>query len=162
MPLFEFQCKKCGSIHEKLLKFSERDQFMDGNSCYCGGDLSNKISLTAFTPGLYGDQTGKYGANGYFSKSLGAYVDNKRVEEKLMRDRGFIRESDLGKNFWNEETSKRKALIAEQDKISDEYNGMLASGYSKEDAIAKTFSTERIMSGELDRIYGTKPKETPV
>jgi hypothetical protein len=33
-------------------------------------------------------------------------------------------------------------------------------GFSKEDAIAKTFSTERIMSGELDRIYGTKPKKT--
>lgn len=160
MPLYEFQCKECKTKHEKLLKISDRDLFIKNNSCECGGDLTNCISLPAFTPGLYGDQTGKYGANGYYSKSLGAYVDNKKVEEKLMKDRGFIRENDLGKDFWSNETAKRKSLLVEQDKISEEYNGMISSGYSKEDAIAKTFSTERIMSGELDRIYGTKPKET--
>ena len=76
-----------------------------------------------------------------------------------MKDRGFIREADLGKDFWEKETSKRKSLIKEQDLLSDEYSGLLKDGFSKEDAIAKTFSTERIMSGELDRIYGTKPKE---
>jgi putative FmdB family regulatory protein len=159
LPIYVFQCKSCETVHEKLLKMSDRDTFVVNNSCECGGDLKNIISLPAFTPGLYGDQTGKYGASGYYSKSLGGYVDNKRVEEKLMKDRGFIREADLGKDFWEKETSKRKSLIKEQDLLSDEYSGLLKDGFSKEDAIAKTFSTERIMSGELDRIYGTKPKE---
>jgi putative FmdB family regulatory protein len=160
MPIYEFSCTSCGTVHERLLPMSQREIFPKENSCECGGDLKNKITAPAHTPSGWGDMTGRYGVNGYFSKGLGGYVDSKKAEEKIMRSRGFIPESDLPKNFWEDETSRRIAVAEQQDKYTNEYKDLLASGKSKEEAIAETFSTERIMSGELEKVWGTKPKDT--
>jgi putative FmdB family regulatory protein len=158
MPIYQYTCKSCSTVHERLLPMSKMDSFIEENSCECGGDLRRKITAPAHTPSGWGDMTGRYGVNGFFSKALGAYTDSPEMERKIMEKRGFIRESDLPKNYWEDETARRLGLMREQDKITEEYKGLLSAGHSKEEAIAQTFSTDRIMSGELDRIWGTKPK----
>lgn len=160
MPIYQYSCSNCKSIHERLLPMSKRESFCQENDCECGGSLKPKITAPAHTPSGWGDMTGRYGVNGYFSKALGAYTDSPEAERKIMEKRGFIRESDLPKNYWEDETSRRLGLMREQDKITEQYKELLSSGHTKEEAIAETFSTEKIMSGELDRIWGTKPKTT--
>lgn len=159
MPIYDFVCVTCKTVHERLLPMSQREIFPKENSCECGGDLKNKLTAPAHTPSGWGDMTGRYGVNGYFSKGLGAFVDSKKAEEKIMASRGYIPESDLPKHYWEDETSRRVDVAVATDKYTAQYKDLLNSGKTKEEAIAETFSTERIMSGELEKIWGTKSKE---
>jgi putative FmdB family regulatory protein len=153
MPIYSFKCKACGYTHDSIMKFSERENFIRTKRCDCGGELKTAMTRPAKTPGLWGDQTGTYGVNGYYSKALGAYVDNKAAERKIMEKRGFIAESDLPANFWADETERRKNKLMEQEREVQTIEQHLANGYEMGEAIANTFTAERCLSGELDAIY---------
>jgi len=152
MPIYIFKCESCNGSIEELMKYEIRDTFANDNVCECGGDLKVATTTPAKTPGLWGDQTGTYGASGYYSKSLGAYCQSKSAEEKIMASRGFIREADLPKDIWEKNASDYREKSAKADSIADEYSKAIKV-MPKEKAIAEVFNTERCLSGELDTIY---------
>lgn len=99
MPFYEYQCTLCYSEIELLQSIEEGEYFVYENTCECGGDLKKMISTFAHTPSRWGDETGKYGVNGMFSKGLGKIVKNRREEEKIMASMGKVPVADLPQHF---------------------------------------------------------------
>ena len=93
---------------------------------------------------------------GYFSKALGREVGSKRQEEKIMNANGYIAESDLPSHFWAEETERRQNKLMEQEREVLRIEEHINNGVEMGEAIAKVFSAERCLSGELDEIYDNK------
>lgn len=119
--------------------------------------MSIGITTPAKTASLWNDgwNAGLSG-QGYYSPALGGYVHNERELEKKMRAKGFISERELGKDFIERKESQIKDQYSEQDKLHNEYAQILAqNGGNKEDAIVKTFTAEKCLSGEIDKIYNT-------
>jgi len=49
MPMYEYVCESCGSRHEKLRRYSERDE---AASCgQCGGEAHRALSAFAVSRG---------------------------------------------------------------------------------------------------------------
>lgn len=154
MPVYSYICYTCKVQSDRLCKWDVKgEQICE----MCDDKLIPLVTAPAKTSANWGDQTGTYGVNGYYSKALGAYTSSQKEEAKIMKSRGFIPEADLPKRYWEDETSRRVAVAEQQDKYTAEYKGLLSSGKSKEEAIAETFSTERIMSGELEKTWGSTP-----
>ena len=65
MPIYEYQCRKCGKIFEKIQKMNER-----GNSLtcpYCGGKKPEKI-LSSFSSSKGTESSSSCGPAGSSSK----------------------------------------------------------------------------------------------
>tara|TARA_R100001463_G_scaffold70451_4_gene124125 strand:- start:2200 stop:2763 length:564 start_codon:yes stop_codon:yes gene_type:complete len=172
MPFYEFKCSGCGMRSEALMKVSEAcedgqfwecgseeviDKFFDPHGDRlkggCGGKIYKQISCPARTPSLWGDETGAYGVNGYFSQALGKYCSRKD-ERRIMEQRGFIPESDMPSGFFESETEKRKEIAKAKNKDVNEIQKLQEDGMEKGEAIAKVFSAERALSGDLDKTWG--------
>jgi len=184
MPFYEFKCSNCGHRSEALMKMEEAcgddftwtcgseevlEKFFDlaGDRIEggCGGTIYKQISCPARTPSLWGDETGAYGVNGYFSQALGKYCSRKD-ERRIMESRGFIAESDLPSGFFESETEKRKEVALKKNKDVNEIQSLQEGGMEKGEAIAKVFSAERALSGDLDKTWGGShqsdaPTKTP-
>ena len=121
MPCYVYRCKECHNVIERIHSYKARESFKVDNVCsLCKGDFESVMTAPAKTPGLWGDQTGTYGASGYFSKSLGRHVTSKHEEEKLANKMGYVNVKDV------ETDIKRKisAKIDEDkhfDKLNDAY-----------------------------------------
>lgn len=87
-----------------------------------------------------------------YSKALGKRVANVYEENKEMNRRGFVNETDLGKNFVADTQAKISAHWQKQDELSTQFQDA-CKVMSKEDAIVKTFTAEKCLSGELDNTY---------
>ena len=172
MPLYSFKCDNCGRETEAFMKIDEacadgarwvcgegnNEVFMDRHADTleggCGGSVYKVLTAPAFTPSLWGDQTGRYGVNGYFSNALGRHVKGGvREERKIMEARGYIPESDMPSHYWAEQTEKRQNIAMKKQKDVEEIANLEASGMDKGEAIAKVFSAERALSGDLDATW---------
>jgi len=182
MPLYQFRCEGCGRKTEAFMKVNEacgdnkswvcgedQDTFMsmrdyDGDGFVnegCGGNVYKMIVAPAYTPSLWGDETGKYGVNGYFSNALGKHLKGGRREErKIMEERGYIPESDMPQHYWAEQTEKRQREAAAKEKDVREIAALEASGMDKGEAIAQVFSAERALSGDLDKTWSDSKGQT--
>ena len=90
---------------------------------------------------------------GYWSNALGREVGSKAEEEKIMNANGYIREGDLPQHFWEDETNRRREIIRKQEDEVQQLQLHIENGSTMEEAIQKTFTAERCLSGELDDIY---------
>lgn len=134
---------------------SERHNDVECDICHT--IMKVGVTMPAKTASLWNDgwNAGLSG-QGYYSPALGGYVHNERELEKKMRAKGFISERELGKDFIERKESQIKDQYSEQDKLHNEYAQILAqNGGNKEDAIVKTFTAEKCLSGEIDKIYNT-------
>ena len=146
MPIFEFQCKSCSAKAEKIMKRSEVDEFLAHNSCTCGGEIKKLISAHAYTPSLFGDMTGKFGVNGVFDPGLGRHVQNERHRDQILKQKGLVRESDMGRNFIEDWTEKRKAQKAPQLEFQRRYEAALDAGKTKEQAVVEAAPAHEILN----------------
>lgn len=49
MPLYEFACRDCGGVTEKLISHSASDEEKEKQNCpECGGEAPRKVSLGSF------------------------------------------------------------------------------------------------------------------
>ena len=171
MPFYQFKCPDCGLNQEWMGRYDDIEQLIKTTGCGdpvaffgtngeefaadgstgCGGHNYYKV-LTP--PNIIGETTGKWGVNGYYSKALGGYVDSPRAEEKIMNQRGYIRESDLGQHGWSDAVEAKQAKMRRQEADVKQIEADIASGMDKGEAYAKTFSAERALSGDLDKLYG--------
>ena len=114
-------------------------------------------SVVAKTASLWNDSwNAGLSGQGYYSPALGGYVHNERELEKIMKQRGFVSERELGSDYVEKKESAIKDQYAAQDKLHAEYASVLKeNGGNKEDAMSKVFTAEKCLSGEIDKIYNT-------
>lgn len=97
---------------------------------------------------------------GIYSKALGRKVANRREEERLLNKAGFVAESELGTHWFEDKMAERAAKEAEQDALANTYNSKVEAygggDAAKIKAMEETFTAEKCLSGELDRIYDEK------
>ena len=107
MPLYDYKHNDCPTF-EVLVPFSRADV-----PCKtCGLPATRLVSLPARTATLWGDTC--FGINGHFDRGLGTRVTSYRHTDKLLEERGLVRESDLGGDMWYErqmdaQAAERKA-----------------------------------------------------
>ena len=160
MPLHEYQVfaadgKSLGVV-EKFFK-SNRDipKRIELNDGAYGIKL---VSLPAKTAGLWhAGWTNGMDNCGIFSEALGKKVANKHEEAKIMKARGFIPESDLGRHFVADTQEKLATRWEAQAQYSNTYQENLKT-MSPEDAVAATWTAADCLSGKVDEVYSQEIK----
>lgn len=155
MPIYSRLCAKCKCEKEVFLKMSERHIDVECDTCHT--IMTIGVTVPAKTASLWNDgwNAGLSG-QGYYSPALGGYVHNERELEKIMKQRGFVSERELGSDYVEKKESAIKDQYAAQDKLHAEYASVLKeNGGNKEDAMSKVFTAEKCLSGEIDKIYNT-------
>lgn len=102
------------------------------------------------------ESTGKYGANGYFSKALGKFVDSPHVERSIMKEKGFVCEADLKDDWWQSKVDSRRAQVHEQEKYIQGYKKALDDGKTKEEAVSEVFNAQDAVSGKLEETFSNE------
>lgn len=76
MPLYDFKCRKCGNIEERVARFDEEIV-----ACRCGGTAERQFHSN------YGINMG-VGAYGYYDDTLHTYVNSNSHRRKVMKEQG--------------------------------------------------------------------------
>jgi len=154
MPLYCFHCYGCDADWEFLQSFEEsKEEHLCG---HCSEKLQKQTSIFAFTPSRWGDMTGRYGVNGYYSEALGRHVASPAVEDKLCEAKGLVRVSNYNESVITNVIDKSEDDHKEHLKDMETYNANIKKyGDDKEGkgrAIAETYSVERLQEkGLLDK-----------
>tara|TARA_R110002020_G_scaffold46851_3_gene133464 strand:+ start:10669 stop:11127 length:459 start_codon:yes stop_codon:yes gene_type:complete len=135
MPLFDYQCKY-GHVTERLIYGGD---IPNNAICKCGSNSERMVSAPAYTPGRWGDQTGKYGVNGHYDHALGASYSTSMEKEAIMRKKGVISSSDLDQHFVEDRIQKEEAEHAQHQGNIKALKQNLAK-HEPGRAIAETFS----------------------
>ena len=170
MPFYQFKCKECGTSHEWMGTYDKIEALVKAEACGSpqfwtpdgedfpadgsGGCGSKSLYKVLTAPNLINANTAQWGVNGYYSKALGGYCDSPHAEEKIMNQRGFIRESDLGHKGWDDAVAAKTERMIAKEKDVRQIETDIKGGMDKGEAYAKTFSAERALSGDLDNLYG--------
>lgn len=175
MPLNNYYCKSCGNRFTFLTQIKKNDEtgeYEDNEpTVYCGHedmwesqtegcgskDINRSLPRSFGITGCTTTENRYTDARGYFSASLGRYVESQREERKIMEANGFIPLSDLGGDqWWDDKVAKQTEKMKAQDELTKQYQTALQSGKSKEEAVAETFTAKDAVSGKLEKIYDTK------
>ena len=146
---------RCASCFYSF-KNDEEKQSIETPCPYCGDKFEkHDKELT-----IHGNAEDYYANGGhlYYSMALGRVVDNEGVEEKIMMEKGFIKESKLDKkkkteNYvdkWLEAEFQKEKEIA---RLTAIYNNAIAKGKTKEEAVALAFTAEDALSGKLEKLF---------
>lgn len=120
MPIHDYACFDCEKIEEKFIKMSQVNEAMSCSSC--GKEMKRMMSLPAKTAGKWGDQTGKWGVNGFYDRGLGATYYTSAEREKIARSKGLVPLEDVGgDSFVDNRLSAEKSIREQQDKILQQY-----------------------------------------
>ena len=148
MPLHTYQCKPCRIRGERLVKMSEANN----QSCKgCGEVMTKLISLPAKTPGLWnGDWNEGLSGQGSYDAGLGMVIHSEKQRQKELDKRGWIRESDLGSDWWDTRKAEIKTENAKVEADTLRYKENLDKYNTKEEAVAATWTADSILAGEHD------------
>jgi hypothetical protein len=146
---------RCASCYY-CFKNDEEKESIDEPCPFCGDKFhkfDEELSLFRNAEDYYAN-----GGHRYFSMALGRVVDNEGVEERLMAEKGFIKESKLDKkkkteNFvdkWLEAEFAKEKEIA---RLTAIYDKAVAEGKTKEEAVALAFTAEDALSGKLEKLF---------
>lgn len=146
MPLYDFKCEKFPEEHgewEALVKWAQ------GSKCpVCAGPGSQKVSMPAKMTTLWnaGWNAG-LGSDGFYSYSAGHRVSNKREEERIMNDRGFVNLKDLGgEAFEDSFIANKHTERDDHEKLMTRYQDNLKeAGGDKIRAVTETFPAREML-----------------
>ena len=160
IPIYEYRIHNSdgtptNNIIEHICKMSDKPQRLVAED---GRYALPIISVVAKTPGGWHGNWSAGMSHTMFSKALGRNVANVWEEAKEMNRRGFVNETDLGKDFVANTQMKLSNQWDAQEKLTQEFQNACKT-MSKEDAIVNTFTAEKCLSGELDNIYKQPLKE---
>lgn len=120
MPIHDYACFECEKIEEKFIKMSQVNDVMSCSAC--GKEMKRMMSLPAKTSGKWGDQTGKWGVNGFYDRGLGATYYTSAEREKIARSKGLVPLEDVGgDSFIENRFSAERNIREQQDKILQDY-----------------------------------------
>jgi hypothetical protein len=128
MPLFEFKCLGCGNIIDEIMKYKDKENFIEKHCCAnCHGNFKSIISQTAKMATQWAGWQEGLSSNEY-SAALGRKVVNKRQEAEIAKSMGFIPLSDLKQDFVETKVEEQRAEDAHFDKMNDAYQEKLKEG----------------------------------
>lgn len=127
-------------MHEAL--FLPKEEVPDSIDCPQCGELALKqLSMPASTPGRWGDQTGKYGVDGFYDRGLGARYQTSMEREAIMEKKGLVSTGDFDKHFVEDTLQRQTAHQKQQDANIARYKAnMKKFEGDKSRAVAETFS----------------------
>lgn len=142
MPLYDFSCDDCGEW-EAIVKYDVRTL-----KCpHCEKDARRKICMPTRTSSSWGDT--QWGINGKYDSGLGTRITSYSQQDKLLRERGLIRESDFGTHFYADYTQKQKNEKKRLDNIANQYHqAVLSHGDDPErhvKAATETFPAQQML-----------------
>lgn len=141
MPLYEFVCEDHGTWEMIASHTVERLPCPD-----CGEDSRRIFSLCARTTAHWGDSD--WGINGKWDAGLGQRVFSRSHQDRILRERGLVRESDLGgDNFVQDYKTKAFAERDRLDKVSQTYTDNLKKyNGDKMKAVVDTFPAHEMLA----------------
>ena len=152
MPLADFKCEEHG-VAEMLLSRKQFEELGSGLIQVCCTEcrlpMAKLLSTPAKTATLWhGNWSQGLASSGFHSTSVGGRVANKREEEKIMRARGFIPESDLGGDvFYERMTSNANEERQRLNKVADTYLDNLEKfDGDKMKAVVETFPAHEMLA----------------
>ncbi len=148
MPIYSFICKskKCGNVVDEIMKYDERPAFMKKMRCsVCGRKFKTKLTCHAKTASQWADSWQAGLSSNIYSSALGHGVSSRRQEEKLMKQKGFIPESDLPKHHFEDLAEVNKKEAIKNDKQTSRYKEALSSGKTKEEAVVEAFPAKEML-----------------
>lgn len=107
MPLYEYECKKCGHRFEKIQKFSDK---MVKKCPECGGQVEQMISAPAVQfkgSGWYVTDYAKKGSSSASSGDSGSKESKDRKDDKAKSD-ASSKESSPAKEASSKKADKHK------------------------------------------------------
>jgi hypothetical protein len=88
-----------------------------------------------------GDQTGKYGVDGFYDRGLGARYQTSMQREAIMEKKGLVSTGDFDKHFVEDTLQRQTAYQKQQDANIARYKAnMKKFDGDKSRAVAETFS----------------------
>ncbi len=110
MPLYEYECKKCGHRFEKIQKFSDK---MVKKCPECGGQVEQMISAPAVQfkgSGWYVTDYGKKGSSEASSRDSGSKESKESKDKKDDKPKAEAssKESSSAKETSSKKTDKNK------------------------------------------------------
>ena len=128
MPLYSFSCAGCSNKITELMKWEERDDFIEKNCCgNCKGEFVQAITMPAKMALQWAGWQEGLSSNMY-SASLGRKVVNQRQEAEIAKSMGFIPLSDLKDGFVEDKVEAQRAEDAKFDVMNDMYQAKLKEG----------------------------------
>ncbi len=149
-----YRCDSC------LYSFKTEGETDDLRACpHCNGQFEKMDSeVSIFSNRDYHLASGR---DGFYSMALGRVVESESVEEDIMRERGFVKESELNRkhnhdNYFEHMQNLLRMREIEIARLTKIYNDALAEGKSPEEAIALAYNTEDALSGKLEKLFSNK------
>jgi putative FmdB family regulatory protein len=150
MPLYEYACA-CGAQAEDLFSMDEAPGSIPCPRCD-GGELRKQMSLPSKTPGRWGDQTGKWGVNGFHDRGLGARYHNSMERDRIVRSRGLIPLEDMPKDWWETNTAKQLEEKERDEKLAHRLKTTAAQfGGDMARAVSEVMPAREILAGKYDK-----------
>ena len=148
MPIYSFACrsKRCGNTVDELMKYEEREGFMKHMRCAaCGRGFKTKLTCHAKTASQWADSWQAGLSSNMYSAALGHGVSSRRHEERLMKQKGFIPESDLPAHYFEEQQEKNNKEAVKNENETKRYKAALSSGKTKEEAVVEAFPAKEMI-----------------
>jgi len=150
MPIFDYEC---GDRHRIESFFKAGEEIPLTMICpFCQQPAIKQLSAPAHTPGRWGDQTGKYGVNGFYDRGLGATYHNSMEREALMDKKGLVDAGSFGKHALDDGVEKHIEDDKRHTRDIERYKQNLRDAKGeKGQALAETFSVKEMQKrGDLD------------
>lgn len=150
MPIFDYECSAPHRVEHFFKAGSEIPSTME---CpFCGQQALKQLSMPSHTPGRWGDQTGKYGVNGFHDRGLGATYHNSMERERLMDQKGLVDAGSFGKHALDDGVERHIQADKQHTKDIERYKQNLRNAKGeKGQALAETFSVKEMQKrGDLD------------
>jgi hypothetical protein len=142
MPLFDYFCGN--HVHEAL--FLPKEEIPNQIQCpECGQLALKQLSMPASTPGRWGDQTGKYGVNGFFDRGLGTRYHTSMERDAIMDAKGLAPLSSFDQHHVEDTMEKTITENKRQDSNIARYKANLKKfNGDKSMAVGETFSVSEM------------------
>lgn len=93
MPIYSYRCSN-EHIHERIRPMSACDE---PSICPACNENARPIpSLIAQTSLRWGDNTGRFGVNGFYDRGLGATYHNTVERDQIMKQKGLVPLDEIG------------------------------------------------------------------
>ena len=148
MPLFDYCC----GTHTTEILFWPSEEIPDEVKCSeCGETALKMLAMPAKTPGRWGDQTGKYGVDGFYDRGLGARYHTSMERERIMDAKGLASLSDFNDDDVERGLAKQAERDARHDRNIAAYKRRIEETGDKARAVADVFSLKAMReAGTLD------------
>lgn len=148
MPLREYRCVDCEYTSTELIK-GDYPKEIECPECKAEGHIAIAkyvISLPAKTSLSWGDNTGRFGVNGYYDRALGATYHNSAERDAICKAKGMVPLEEIGEAYCEKIVNKTRKEVAraEADTIALEAAIVKHNG-NMEKAVVEAFPAKQCL-----------------